>query len=85
MSPRRPCAKAQDYLVKGEIDPHGLARAIQYAIDRKQAQVAMQRAHDDLEQKVRERTAELQRPTRFFRCSAPATRRSSGSRRKSRS
>jgi signal transduction histidine kinase/CheY-like chemotaxis protein len=52
---------AQDYLVKGEIDPHGLSRAIQYAIDRKQAQVAMQQAHDDLEQKVRERTAELQR------------------------
>src|ERR1017187_6452689 len=52
---------AQDYLVKGEIDPPTMVRAVQYAIDRKRVQVALQQARDDLEQKVLERTAELQR------------------------
>jgi signal transduction histidine kinase len=50
---------AQDYLVKGEIDPLGLVRSVQYAIDRKRVQVALQQARDDLEQRVLERTAEL--------------------------
>ena len=50
---------AQDYLVKGDIDPHTLVMSIQYAIDRKQAQVALQQARDTLELKVQERTAQL--------------------------
>ncbi len=50
---------AQDYLVKGRVDNHLLLRAMQYAIERKRAQVELQRAHDALEDRVRERTAAL--------------------------
>jgi signal transduction histidine kinase/CheY-like chemotaxis protein len=57
---------AQDYLVKGEIDPLGLVRSVQYAIDRKRVQVALQQARDDLEQRVLERTAELQQSNQIL-------------------
>jgi signal transduction histidine kinase len=50
---------AQDYAMKGDLDGWALARTIRYAIERKQAQRALQDAHDNLERKVRERTAEL--------------------------
>ena len=50
---------ADDYLVKGKSDAGLLARAIRYAIDRKRAQAALRQAHDELEQKVRDRTVEL--------------------------
>ena len=50
---------AQDYLVKGRVDNHLLQRALHYAIERKRAQVELQRAHDALEDRVRERTAAL--------------------------
>ncbi len=50
---------AQDYLVKGKVDNHLLLRALHYAIERKRAQADLQRAHDDLEHRVRERTALL--------------------------
>lgn len=50
---------AQDYLVKGRVDNHLLLRAMHYAIERKRAQVELQRAHDALEDRVRERTAAL--------------------------
>lgn len=37
---------AQDYLVKGKIDPELLARSIRYAIERKRAQVALKASED---------------------------------------
>ncbi len=54
-------AGAQDYLVKGQINGHLLARAIRHAIERKQAEDDLRRAYDLVEQRVRERTAELNR------------------------
>jgi PAS domain S-box-containing protein len=50
---------AQDYLVKGETDGNLLLRAIRYAGERKQAELALRQAHDSLEQRVQERTLEL--------------------------
>jgi PAS domain S-box-containing protein len=50
----------QDYLVKGQVDGRMLARTIRYAIEHKRASVELQKARDELEQRVRERTAELE-------------------------
>jgi two-component system cell cycle sensor histidine kinase/response regulator CckA len=50
---------AQDYLVKGQVDGHGLARAMRYALERARAESALRKARDELEGRVRERTAEL--------------------------
>ena len=50
---------AQDYLVKGHVDTHLLMRSIQYAVERKRAQVAVQNSNAQLESRVNERTAEL--------------------------
>jgi two-component sensor histidine kinase/CheY-like chemotaxis protein len=47
---------AQDYLVKGQFDANLLARAISYAIERKQIQEALTKARDQLEEQVEELT-----------------------------
>ncbi len=52
---------AQDYLVKGHVDNHLLIRSLQYALERKRIQLELKRAHDQLELRVQERTAELRR------------------------
>ena len=60
-------AGAEDYLVKGEVDGRLLARAIRYALERSQAKAALRQAHDELEARVVERTAELHKREREFR------------------
>jgi len=50
---------AQDYLVKGRVDSNILIRAMRYAIERKQAEDALRKAHDKLELHVQERTKDL--------------------------
>jgi PAS domain S-box-containing protein len=50
---------AQDYLVKGQVDSSLLIRSMRYAIERKQSEEALRKAHDELELRVHERTEEL--------------------------
>ncbi len=52
-------AGAADFLVKDQLSPVLLERAIRYAIERKQAAEALRQARDQLEQRVQERTQEL--------------------------
>jgi signal transduction histidine kinase len=49
----------QDYLIKGQAFGRQTSRSIRYAIERKQLEMALQRERDQLELRVRERTAEL--------------------------
>jgi len=50
---------AEDYLVKGHIDRHSLIRAMRYGIERNRLKRELNRAHDELEQRVQERTSAL--------------------------
>ena len=50
---------AEDYIVKGQVDGNLLTRSLLHAIEHKRAMVAVQKARDELEIRVRERTAEL--------------------------
>jgi PAS domain S-box-containing protein len=52
-------AGVTDYLVKGEVTAPLLERTIRYAIERYLSRIALQKAHDELEIRVVERTRDL--------------------------
>lgn len=51
---------AQDYLMKRQMNQELLVRSLRYAIERKQTAVALRQANEALEERVQERTAELE-------------------------
>ncbi|MBY0526828.1 MAG: response regulator [Gemmataceae bacterium] len=52
---------AADYLIKEQLDPSLLERAIRYAIEHKRTEEALRQMQEELERRVQERTAELGR------------------------
>jgi PAS domain S-box-containing protein len=57
---------AQDYLVKGQGDGLLVARAVRYAMERKQTEEELRRARDELELRGEERTAHLEEANRLL-------------------
>ncbi len=51
---------AQDYTIKGQVDSNLLLRSIRYAIERERTETALRQAKIELEQRVLERTRDLQ-------------------------
>jgi PAS domain S-box-containing protein len=51
---------AQDYLIKGRVDSSLLLRSMRYAIERERTETALRQAKNELEQRVIERTRDLQ-------------------------
>ncbi len=58
---------AQDYLLKGQVEPSLLARTLRHAIERKRLLAELDRARGELEERVRERTAALVEANRSLR------------------
>ncbi len=50
---------AQDFLVKGSLEGLLLVKAMRYAMERKQVQLALEEANQQMERRVEQRTAEL--------------------------
>ncbi len=51
---------AQDYISKRQIEGRLIHRVICYAMEHRRNQIQLQRAHDELERRVKDRTAELE-------------------------
>src|SRR5438552_13534241 len=52
---------AMDYLVKGQVNAPLLERSIRYSIERKRTEEKLREAREELEERVKERTADLTR------------------------
>jgi len=52
---------AQDYLIKGRINADLVKRSLRYSIERKRSEEILQKAYNELEQRVEDRTDELKK------------------------
>ncbi|HZW03735.1 MAG TPA: ATP-binding protein, partial [Anaerolineaceae bacterium] len=63
-------AGVTDYLVKGEVSAQLLDRTLRYAIEQQQAKNDLRRINDELEERVRQRTQELEDTNRELQAEA---------------